>query len=156
MNKLRQLVVFTLDEGRYALDPSAVERVLRAVEITPLPKTSEFILGVVNLQGQITPVVNIRKWFRLPERDISLSDQLIIVRTSNRTLALVVDAVIGVVEGAEQEVIAAERILPHTEDVEGVAKLEGGMAIVLHNLDRLLSFAEEKVSGDVVGTGAGE
>lgn len=48
MNNLNQLVVFTLDEQRYALHLAAVERIVRVVEVTPLPKSPEIVLGVVN------------------------------------------------------------------------------------------------------------
>lgn len=84
MNNLNQLVVFTLDEQRYALHLAAVERIVRVVEVTPLPKSPEIVLGVVNVQGRIIPVVNIRKRFRLPEREIALSNQLIIASRSRR------------------------------------------------------------------------
>jgi len=143
MNKLNQLVVLTLDEQRYALHLSAVERIVRVVEVTPLPKAPEIVLGVVNVQGQITPVINIRKRFRLPEREMNLSDQLIIAHTSRRTVALVADAVSGVIERSEQEVIAAEKVLPGIEYVEGVVKLEDGM-ILIHDLNKFLSLEEEQ------------
>lgn len=143
MDKLNQLVVFTFDEQRYALHLSAVERIVRVVEVTPLPKAPEIVLGVVNVQGQITPVINIRKRFCLPEREMNLSDQLIIARTSRRTVALVADAVSGVIERSEQEVIAAEKVLPGIEYVEGVVKLEDGM-ILIHDLNKFLSLEEEQ------------
>jgi purine-binding chemotaxis protein CheW len=63
VDKLNQLVVFAFDEQRYALHLSAVERIVRMVEITPLPKAPEIVLGVVNVQGRIVPIVNIRKRF---------------------------------------------------------------------------------------------
>jgi len=143
VDKLNQLIVLTLDEQRYALHLSAVERIVRGVEVTPLPKAPEIVLGVVNVQGQITPVINIRKRFRLPEREMNLSDQLIIAHTSRRTVALVADAVSGVIERSEQEVIAAEKVLPGIEYVEGVVKLEDGM-ILIHDLNKFLSLEEEQ------------
>jgi purine-binding chemotaxis protein CheW len=79
-----QYVVFTLDEQRYALYLHAVVRVVRIVEITPLPQTPEVIRGVVNVQGQVIPVVDIRKRFQLPEREPELGDQLIIANTACR------------------------------------------------------------------------
>ena len=137
------LVVLTLDEQRYALPLSAVERVVRIVEVTPLPDAPDIIAGVVNVKGRIIPVADIRKRFRLPAREISLSDQLIVARTSRRPVALVVDAVIGIVEYREQEVTAAEDILPHIRYVEGVVQLKDGMTLI-HDLDRFLSLEEEQ------------
>ena len=143
MNCPHQLVVFTLDEQRYALRLSAVERVVRAVEITRLPKAPEIVLGLIDVQGQIIPVVNVRKRFRLPEPEIALSDHLIIARTARRKVALVADTVIGVVERSEAEMTAAGTILPGLEYIEGVAKLEDGL-VFIHNLDTFLSLEEEK------------
>ena len=140
----RSIIVFNLDEQRYALRLSAVERIVRIVEITPLPKAPEIVLGVVNVQGQVIPVVNIRKRFCLPDREISLSDHLIIARTTKRVVVLVADTVLGVVERWEEEVTAADKILPDLEYVESVVKLENGL-IFIHNLDTFLSLEEEKI-----------
>lgn len=155
MNNLNQLVVFTLDEQRYALHLAAVERIVRVVEVTPLPKSPEIVLGVVNVQGRIIPVVNIRKRFRLPEREIALSNQLIIASTSRRTGALLVDEVSGVVEISEREMIEAGKILPDMDYVEGIVKLEDGL-ILIHDLNTFLSIEEEKALDDAMKTEIGE
>jgi purine-binding chemotaxis protein CheW len=138
-----QLVGFNLDEQRYALHLTAVERVVRMVEITPLPKAPQIVLGVINVQGLIIPVVDIRRRFRIPARDIRLSDHLLIARTARRTVALALDAVTGIVERSAQAVITAEEILPGLEYVEGVMKLDDGL-ILIHDLDTLLSLEEEQ------------
>ena len=142
MNDTNQFLVFTLEEQRYALYLSAVERIVRMVEITPLPKAPEIVFGVINVQGQVVPVVNVRKRFRLPEREIDLSDQLIIAHSSRRTVALVADAVSGVVERSEKEIITPEKILPGIAYVEGVVKFEDGM-ILIHDLEKFFSLEEE-------------
>jgi purine-binding chemotaxis protein CheW len=143
MDPSHQLVVFTMDEQRYALQLAAVERVVRMVEVTLLPQAPQIVLGVINAQGRIIPVVDIRRRFRLPARDIRLSDHLLIARTARRTVALALDAVTGIVEGSAQAVITAEEILPGLEYVEGVIKLEDGL-ILIHDLDTLLSLEEEQ------------
>jgi len=124
-----------------------VERIVQVVEVTPLPKAPEIVLGVVNLQGRIVPTLNIRKRFRLPDQDVKLSDRLIIANTSRRTVALVVDSVSGVVERPTSEVVAAAKVLSNMEYVEGVAKLEDGI-VFIHDLDRFLSLEEENELGD--------
>lgn len=149
MSKLNQFVVFALDEQRYALHLSVVETTVRAVEVTPLPKAPGIVLGVVNVQGRIIPVVNVRQRFGLPEREMELNDRLILAHTSRRAVALVVDSVSGVVTRSEREVIAAEEILPGVEYVEGVAKLPDGM-VLIHDLDAFLSFDEEKTLDDAM------
>jgi len=103
------IVVFALEEPRYALLLSAVERVVRAVEITPLPKAPEIVLGIINAQGRIIPVIDVRQRFRMPTREMKLDDRLIIARTSRRQVALVVDSVTSFRELTEREIVNTEQ-----------------------------------------------
>ena len=147
-----QLVVFTLGEYRYGLQLSDVERVVRIVDITPLPKAPDIVLGVVDVQGQVIPVINLRRRFRLPEREIDLADHLIVARTARRPLALIVDAAIGVLECSDRDVEPAREVLPGLEYVEGVAKLEDGL-ILIHDLDKFLSLDEQAALDGVMESG---
>ena len=114
MNKSNQLVVFTLDDQKYALYLPVVVRVVSAVEVTPLPKAPDIVLGVINIQGKVIPVANIRKRFGLPERQIELSDQFIIANTSKSTVVLVAYTVSGVIEPAGGKLIFSERYYKST------------------------------------------
>jgi purine-binding chemotaxis protein CheW len=145
-----QLVVFTLDEHRYALSLSVVERAVRMVEITPLPKAPEIVLGAINLAGRIVPVLNIRKRFQLQGRKPALGDQLLIARTPSRTVALAVDTVDSVVQRPPDEVIAPPTIVPGLEYLAGVVKLADGM-LFIHDLDRFLSLEEEQALATAIG-----
>ena len=142
MNGSLQLIVFTLNEQRYALYLSVVERIVRIVRVTPLPKAPEIVFGVINVEGRIIPVMDTRKRFRLPERRLDLNDRLIIARTSGRVVALIVDGVTGVLPLVENDVVGVEKILPGLEYVEGVLKLEDGL-VLIHDLDKFLSLDEE-------------
>lgn len=143
MNRLIRLVNFNLDDQKYALFLSAVMRIIRVVEITRLPKAPEIVLGVINMHGLIISVFDIRKRFRLPQKEIQLNDQMIVASTSKRTVALLVDSVSDVIEISEEKIIAGENILPGLEYVEGVVKTEDGM-ILIHDLEQFLSLQEEK------------
>jgi purine-binding chemotaxis protein CheW len=138
-----RLLVFALDDQRYGLCLSSVKRIIRIPEITPLPKVPQIVLGAVNVQGEIIPVMNIRKRFCLPQRDLDLSDHLIIACTSHRNVALAVDAAIGVIECREAGVIAADRICPGLSYVEGAVKLDDGL-ILIHDLETFLSLEEHR------------
>lgn len=135
------LTVFNLDNGQYALYLSAVERVVRAVEITPLPKGPEVVSGVVNVRGDIVPVFNVRKRFGLREKEMELSDMLVIARTSKQLVGLMADSVSGVVSRKKEEIVPSEEILSGLNYVDGVVKLEDGL-VLIHNLDRFLSLEE--------------
>lgn len=133
--------MFELDDRAYALRLAAVERVERMASVTPLPKAPEIVMGVVNVRGRIVPVLDIRRRFRLPGREVALSDHFIIARTSRRVVALAADAVAGVCAYPEEAVVEAQSILPGVEYVEGVVKLADGL-ILIHDLDKFLSLEE--------------
>lgn len=137
-----QYVVFLLNGQRYALRLSAVDNVMHMVHITPLSNAPDIVLGVINMRGQVIPTINMRRRFRIPERDIALADQLIAAHTAHRRLALVVDAVVDVVECSDESLVAAQSILPAVEYLEGVVKLNDGL-ILVHDLDTFLSLEEE-------------
>jgi purine-binding chemotaxis protein CheW len=150
-----QLVVFTLDAQHYALPLTRVQRVVRMVEVTPLPKAPEIVLGVIDLQGNIIPVMSMRKRFGLTEPETSLSDQLIVADTATRSVALVVNSVTGIVERASEEVTDAEKIVPGAQYVEGMTRLEDGI-LFIHDLDRFLSKKEEHELERLLGHAAGK
>lgn len=138
---MKDCVVFLLDNQRYAVYLSSVERIVSMVEITPFPKAPEIVIGVINLEGRIIPVVSIRKRFGLPDKETELNDQIIIARTSRRPVAFVADAVTGIIGCSDDEVVKVEQILPKTEYIDGVVKLEDGM-VLIHDLEKFLSLEE--------------
>ena len=136
------LVVFSLDDQQFALNVSAVERVVRAVEVTPLPGAPAGVCGVVDLHGAIIPVFDLRAHFGQPSREVRPEDHLVIARTARRKVALLADAALGVVSASGQEVVPAAEILPGLDAIEGVMKLDGGI-VLIHDLDRFLRIAED-------------
>lgn len=140
---MRDCVVFILDNQRYAVYLSSVERIVSMVEITPFPKAPEIVIGIINLQGRIIPVINIRKRFGLPDKETDLNDQLVIARTSRRSVALVADAVTGIIGCSDGKVVKAEQILPGAGYIDGVVKLEDGM-VLIHDIEKFLSLEEEE------------
>lgn len=135
-------LVFRLDQQRYALPASIVDRVVRRVEITPLQNCPPIISGIINVQGRVMPVFNIRRRFAFPEHPISLSDQLIIAHTKQRAVVLIVDQVLELLECGDQELIDTEHILPRIDYVKGVVKRTDGL-ILIHDLDTFLSLEEQ-------------
>ncbi len=129
MNELITLVMFALDNQKYALHLSAVETIIRAVEFTPLPKAPKIVNGIVNFQGKIIPVFNIRKRFNLPVKETNLNDRLIIAHTSKRMVVLIVDSVSNVISKSKEEIINATKILPEIKYVEGILKLKEGIIL---------------------------
>lgn len=138
------MLIFTLDDQRYALRLDAVERVVRAAAITAIPKAPEIVLGILDLQGRVIPVINLRKRFRLPEREIRCEDQFVIARTRTRSLALVVDSSESVMEQTDRGVIPPDDILTGMGFLEGVTRTEAGL-VLIHDLETLLFPPEEEL-----------
>jgi purine-binding chemotaxis protein CheW len=149
MDVWQQLIVFSLDGQRFGLTLGAVERVERAVEITPIPRMPDNVLGVVNLRGQIIPVFNMRRRFRFPEREIDPSDQLIFARTQTRPVALLVDAVTVVIEPDVQDVRPATDIFPNLDGIDALVKGPDGL-VLIHDLDRFLSHGEDNALAEAL------
>ena len=138
-----QLVILRLDEQRYALPLALVERIVRAVEVTPLPKSPDIVVGAIVVAGSVLPVLDIRRRFGLPEREISPADQFLIAHTDHRTVVLVVDEVQGVIERPLTEIVGSAQIVPGLEQIHGVIKLEDGL-VLIHDLEKFLSLDEER------------
>jgi purine-binding chemotaxis protein CheW len=120
-----------------------VERIVSAAAITPLPRAPEIILGILDLQGEIVPVIDMRKRFRLPAREIHPADQFIIARTRSLKVALLVDATRGVLEEAGSGQVARDDFMSGMAYVSGVTRTEDGL-VLINDLDEFLSLAEEK------------
>jgi purine-binding chemotaxis protein CheW len=147
-----RIVVFALDEPRYALPLSNVERVVYAVEITPLPNAPAIVQGAINVQGRIIPVVNIRERLQLPAREMNCSDHFIIARTRRRSVALVTDYVAGIRELADRDMVSAGQSLPFVEYLQGVARIEDNL-ILIYDLDSFLSLEEEQTLDNAISGG---
>ncbi len=138
-----QIVVFTLDEQLYALQLQAVVRIIHAVGIKFLPKAPEIISGIINVQGHIIPVIDIRKRFGLEAREVELDDRFIIAYTGKRQVAIWVDTVTGIRELIPGQQKNARETLAFAEYLRGVAKIDDEL-ILIYDLELFLSLDEEK------------
>ncbi len=150
MTRGRQRFLFTIEGRRYALGLEAVERVVQAVAVTPLSDGPEVVLGVINLQGRIVPVLDIRRRLGLPAREISLDDHLVIAHADSHAVAFFADSVEGVVDEPEGAVTDGNDIVPGLEFVQGVMRLDEGL-VLIQNLERMWSAEDRHRLTDVLG-----
>lgn len=139
-----QIVVFILDELLFALPLLTVVKVIHAVEIRHLSKAPEIILGIINVQGEIIPVINIRKRFGLEEREIDPDNRMIIADTGKRQVAFLTDAVTGVRHLVPSQQKQTKETLSFAKHLKGVAKIDDEL-ILIYDLEQFLSLEEEKV-----------
>ena len=131
------MVVFALGEFRFALSMAVVERVVRAVEISPVPGCPPEMLGVINLHGRLVPVYDIRARFGLTPQEMRVSDHLVIARTGDRLVAVLVDAAVDVVSAAGASVTLATDDLAGLGGVAGVV-MQGDVIVPVQELSRCL------------------
>lgn len=91
-----EIVEFLLAYERYGIESSHVREIYPLKELTPLPCTPAFVLGIINIRGQILSVLDIRKFFDLPEKGLTDLNKIIIVQMQGMELGILADAILGV------------------------------------------------------------
>ena len=135
------VIVFELNEHRYALPLTDVREVLAIPTIVPLPKAPSIVEGVVNIRGVVVPVMDIRTRFRLPTRPPHPADHLLVARAGARLVALRVDRVLGLELMDPHDTQDAATITARTEYLVGVVRQRDGL-VMLHDLGTFLADAE--------------
>jgi purine-binding chemotaxis protein CheW len=142
-----ELLEFRLALERYALESRHVQEVLPLRDLTPLPGTPPFILGIVNVRGRILPVLDLKKFFDLPENGITDLHRIILVRGHGLEFGLLADVIVGV------RSVAADSLQPSLPTLTGIrADYLKGVSeerLVVLDLDRLLSDPKIIVHDDV-------
>ena len=142
-----QYLTFTLDNEQYAIGVAKVREVLEHTKITKLPRTAEFMKGIINLRGAGVPVIDLRLKFGLPETPITKDTSIIVMEVDSLDGTVVVgalaDAVHEVVEIDEKAVEPAPRFGTRlaAEYIKGVGKRDDLFIIIL-DIDRIFNAEE--------------
>lgn len=102
-----QWVTFRLQHENYGINVMNVQEVLRATEIAPVPGAPYYVLGIINLRGNVVPVIDTRTRFGLPQKDMDDNTRIIIMETGGQTVGTVVDSVAEVVDVRKSEMDSA-------------------------------------------------
>jgi purine-binding chemotaxis protein CheW len=142
-NRTSTLVSFRLAEHLYALPIEPVVQIVEMVAITPIPNVNRSVEGVVNYHGATIPVINLRRYLGMPETPINLDMHIMIVRVAERTVGLVMDSVLQVMDVLEDQIAPASDILPtemgEVRILRGVLNTPDAEAILVLDLDHLFS-----------------
>ncbi len=139
-----QLILFSLGKGYYAIPIENVFEIKKIQEITVVPKSPKYIEGVINLRGNVVPIINLRKRFGMELVEFSKKNKIIIVEVGKRQFGLIVDAVAEVIVLNNDQV---ESTLPTSsglkaEFIKGIGKLVDKLIIIL-DITRILQSNEE-------------
>lgn len=129
------IVLFTLDEQPYALTCESVKRIIQVVDIVSVPNVSNNILGAINVEGNILTVMNIRHQLGLSEKEIALSDFIIICSLKSGSIGFIVDTIDFItIKGEQKETIGEVDIL----------KLSSGLTYML-DIEKLFEAKEGEI-----------
>ena len=140
------VVMFRLDDQRHGIPVAQAERLCRMVALTPAPGTDARIGGVIDVQGEVIPVVDMRRLFGLAGREPELSDQLVLVKRSRGKCALWVDGGTRLIQPDPQAVIDPEESPARPWSAKVVLRTEEGLVYV-HEVERLLGFLDSTELG---------
>lgn len=126
-------VVWTVGGRRYAFPLEAVIEVVRPLWVTPVPDAPEHVLGVIQLRQAVVPVFDLRARFDRTQSDFMYMNRFVIVRVGDRSVALVVDEVIDLVEFGESDVHGRDAFATTTLPpvVAAVLRLDGQLVALL-------------------------
>jgi len=145
--KTGKYLTFTLDKEEYGIGILKVKEIIGMMDITSVPRTPEFIKGVINLRGKVIPIIDLRLKFEMGEIPYNDRTCIIVVEIDSEKgtilIGIVVDAVSEVLNIQESEIeeTPAFGTQLNTDYILGMAKTEGGVKILL-NIDKVLSIEE--------------
>ncbi len=139
-----QLVSFKLDEIEYGIDILSVHEILRIPEITRLPNTPEYIKGVINLRGNVIPVVDIRLRFGMQQVALTELSRIIVVEIAEKLVGLLVDNVYQVIRLSRSRIDEPHDLIEgiSTEFISGIGRLQDRLIVILR-LDNILLSDEQ-------------
>jgi purine-binding chemotaxis protein CheW len=94
--KYIEVLAFLLAHETYAFETASIREVYPLTELTPLPCTPDYILGIINIRGQILTVIDMKKFFDLPEKGITNLNRVIVVRNEDMELGILADEILGI------------------------------------------------------------
>ena len=146
----QQLVVFDLADEGYGVDISAVREIIRLQEITQVPRTPEFVEGVINLRGKVIPVIDLRKRFGLTVEAESQDNRIVVVDIGDQDIGVVVDAVTEVLRIPTDSVEPPASVITTdgSDYLLGIAKLESRLIVRL-DLQKVLAEDEHGALAEI-------
>ncbi|AQS38874.1 CheW protein [Shewanella psychrophila] len=142
-DEVLQWVTFRLDNETYGINVMQVQEVLRYTEIAPVPGAPHYVLGIINLRGNVVTVIDTRSRFGLASSDVDDSTRIVIIEAEKQVIGILVDSVAEVVYLRGSEIDSAPNV--GTEEsakfIQGVSNRDNEL-LILVDLDKLLSDEE--------------
>jgi purine-binding chemotaxis protein CheW len=140
---LTQWVTFFLDNEKYGIKVMQVQEVLRLTEIAPVPGAPHYVLGIINLRGNVVTVIDSRKRFGLPDKEPDDATRIVIIEAGDNVVGILVDSVAEVVDLRASEIESAPNVGTDESSkyIQGVSSQDKEL-LILVDVDKLLSDEE--------------
>lgn len=138
-----QWVTFHLDNEKYGIKVMQVQEVLRMTEIAPVPGAPDYVIGIINLRGNVVTVIDTRRRFGLMDAEPSDETRIVIIEADNNVVGILVDSVAAVVDLRVSEVETAPNVGndESSKYIQGVSS-HGNELLILVDVNKLLSDEE--------------
>ncbi len=136
-----QLITFTIEEELYGVDILKIQELIGFNEVTQVPNLPEYILGVINLRGNIIPVIDLRIKFKMPPKEYDKFNVIIVLNVENRYIGLIVDSVHDVVSLSDEKVVDAPSFTTQidTTFIKNISQIDDKLVVIL-DTDKILSI----------------
>lgn len=143
-------VIFQLKDEEYGVDVHQVQSIERMIHITRVPKMPDFVKGVINLRGVVTPIIDLKERFSIETSDYTESTRIIIVQVDDKEVGLIVDSANDVIDIPTEKIEQPPEVVGKIESdyIRGVAKLDDRLLILL-NLNKVLNAEELAAIADI-------
>ncbi|QTH63787.1 chemotaxis protein CheW [Psychrosphaera ytuae] len=149
-DEVLQWVTFRLEDETYGINVMQVQEVLRYTEIAPVPGAPDYVLGIINLRGNVVTVIDTRARFGLPSGDVSDNSRIVIIESDKQVIGILVDSVAEVVYLKSSEIDSAPNV--GTDEsakfIQGVSNRDGQL-LILVDLNKLMTDEEWDEISDI-------
>ena len=149
-DEVLQWVTFKLDEETYGINVMQVQEVLRYTEIAPVPGAPDYVLGIINLRGNVVTVIDTRSRFGLMSGEVSDNSRIVIIESDKQVIGILVDSVAEVVYLKTSEIDSTPNV--GTDEsakfIQGVSNRDGEL-LILVDLNKLMTDDEWDELSDI-------
>lgn len=148
-----QLVSFCLGKEEYGIEITRVREIILLDEITQVPQTPDYVMGLINLRSTVIPIVDLRIRFGLPQNDFSDDTRIMVLNIQGKMVGIVVDAVSEVLRVSSEEIVPSPPTVAGLgrEYLSGLVQLQDRLLILL-DVDRILGNEETSAIEAVVAS----
>ena len=142
-DEVLQYVTFRLDDETYGINVMQIQEVLRYSEIAPVPGSPDYVLGIINLRGNVVTVIDTRRRFGLNDADATDSSRIVVMESADQVMGILVDSVAEVVYLKSSEIETAPNVGSEESArfIQGVCNKNSEL-IILVEFDKMLTDHE--------------